>query len=173
MNIQSKRPDNFPVEVPLVKKIMIRLMSRNEADHGKAFTLRQTLAKNFESLNMAPEAHLGLMMEGMQTAAINGREATFEMGLLFGVALTLSSRSVNGKGMLKAMLRDIEKQQDGNLTQAEKDAQFKQLMDAVPDEVLQDEGNGETNERNNLLTSDSRSLPVGSGDVLRSSERSE
>lgn len=139
MNFSSKNPEKFPVEVPLVKKLLIRLMTRNEADTTKAWSDRQALAKNMESLNMSPEAHLIYIMSAMEKMTISGALPTFETGLFFGVAMTLSARSANGKKMLNQMLGDIEKQQDKQMTDDEKAEAFKNLIDAVPDELVEDQ----------------------------------
>lgn len=144
MNFSSKNPKDFPVDVPLVKNILIRLMTRNEADKSKAFTDRLSLMKNFESVNMSPEAHLAAIMGMMEKMTIAGKEPVFETGLVFGVVLTLAARSANGKMMLKKMLIDIERQQDGQLTDEEKAEQFKNLVDAVPEDLLTPEVNENT-----------------------------
>lgn len=73
---------------------------------------RITVDKNLESLNFAPEAHLGATMEIMDKSIQAGQMPGFEAGLMFGVTMTLAARSVNGKLMLKKMLADIELQQE-------------------------------------------------------------
>lgn len=114
MNFQNptSNPSKLPVDVSLVKSVLVRLMTRNEADPAKRMLDRATITKNLESLNWAAEAHLGTTMQIMDKAIAAGRTPGFEAGLMFGVCLALAGRSVNGKMMLKQMLKDIEKQQD-------------------------------------------------------------
>lgn len=120
MNFSSKNPDSFPVDVPLVKKLMTQMMLRNEVDPVKAFEFKLIFEKNMESLNMAPEGHLGFIMSRMAKDSDDGLLSPFETGMMFGITMTLSARSANGKAMLKQIIKGIEDQQEANLKEKQK-----------------------------------------------------
>jgi hypothetical protein len=111
-NVQSMRPKNWPVDTRLVKRLLIRLMTRNTLDRTEAMLQRAQLTQNFQTLDSVPEAHLGNCMQIIDRAAHEGRPTTFEAGLVFGVTMTLAARGVNGRGMLEQMLADIQVQQE-------------------------------------------------------------
>lgn len=120
MNFSSKNPENFPVDVPLVKKLLTHLMVRNEIDPVKRFEFKTIFEKNIESLNMAPEGHLGYILSRVAKDSEKGLLSPFETGLMFGVTMTLSARSANGKGMLKQIIQGIEDQQEADRLEKEK-----------------------------------------------------
>lgn len=126
MNIQSKSPALFPVDVPLVKELVTLLMVRNQPDPVKRALDKQTLTNNLETLNINPEHHLAFVMQVMDRAVQEKRPPSFDAGLMMGVCIALSARGTNGKLVLRRMAADIRKQLD--------------QMDSVPKEAIVEEG---------------------------------
>lgn len=96
----------------LLKKLVLRLMTRNEPDRVKAIVDRAQLDKNLLTLGTHPEKHLVFVLRIMDKLREQEKEPGFETGLMFGVTMTLASMNDAGRTMLGHMLADIEKQQD-------------------------------------------------------------
>lgn len=109
-NFQTKNPRSLPVDVALVKSLLVRLMT--SADQGlDRINKQHILMKNMETLGMSPEAHLAMVMKAMDRLQQENKPPVYETGLMLGVTLCLTARSANGRQMLRRMLSDIELQQ--------------------------------------------------------------
>lgn len=98
----------------LIKKLLLRLMTRNELDRTKAMLDRAQLDKNLFALGTEPEKHLVFVLRVMDKLREQEKEPGFETGLMFGVTMTLASMKPEGRIMLERMLADIEKQQEAS-----------------------------------------------------------
>lgn len=96
----------------LLKKLLLRLMTRNETDRTKAMLDRAQLDKNLFALGTEPDKHLVFVLRVMDKLKQEGKDPGFETGLMFGVTMTLASMKDEGRVMLQNMLADIEKQQE-------------------------------------------------------------
>lgn len=108
----TNRPNqSIRIDESLVRQLLVRLMLRNERDPVKRRLDGIQFSRNIESIGAYPEHHLAVTMQIIEKNAAEGKSPPFETGLMFGVAMALTSRSTHGKQMLHQMLRDIEAQQ--------------------------------------------------------------
>ena len=96
----------------LLKKLLIRVLTRNEPSPGKAFNDRLALEKNFLTLNQNPEGHLAYVLSVLDKLAATNQAPAFETGIMMGVTMALSAGTEDGRVVLAKILRDIEAQQD-------------------------------------------------------------
>lgn len=102
----------FKPDGELIKAILSRMMTRNNPDPITRNADRLQFLQNVSNLEMHPTLHLGFCVQLMERYNAENKPPTFEIGLVMGAAMVMTASSRAGEKILRAMLKDIEHQQE-------------------------------------------------------------
>lgn len=102
----------FKPDGELVKALIARLMTRNTVNPIERNADRLQFLANVSNFAQNPPLHLGFCCKLIEQYALQGKQPTFEIGLVMGAAMVFCCHSRENEKILQTMLSDIEKQQE-------------------------------------------------------------